>query len=222
MTFAERLKDRARPILAAQLDHPFVQGLADGTLSLDRFRYYMIQDTLYIVAYARTIAWAAALVPEAEQAMRMLDSARETFEIETALKETYFAEFGVTMEEVLGTEPAPTCTAYMDHLHRYTRVGVLAEAMAAIIPCGYIYVEIGRELTGGRDLAQEHPYRSWLMTYALPELRETVDWWFEVLDRAAAGKPEAELAPIESIFLRSCRYEWMFWDMAWNLETWRP
>ena len=222
MTFTEQLKQAAAPILKAQLEHPFVRGLADGTLAMEPFRYYMIQDTLYIVEYARAIVWAAALVPEAGRAMAMLDSAKETFEVEAALKETYFGEFGVTLEETLRAETAPTCQAYIDHLHRYTRNGTLTEALAAIIPCGWVYIEIGRALTSGRTIPDDHPYGSWLMTYTLPELVETVNWWFEMLEGAAAAVSDGERRAAGQVFQRACRYEWMFWEMAWSQERWRP
>ena len=222
MKFSDLLKGSAGQILEAQFNHPFVKGLGDGSLPMDRFRYYMIQDSLYIVEYARALAWVAPLIPDVNEAMRMLDSAKETFMVEAQLKEQYFEKFGVTMEDALRAEPAPTCKAYVDHLLRYTRNGTLAEGMAAVIPCGWIYVEIGRALTSGPEIPDHHPYKTWLMTYALPELRETVDWWFDLLDQAAARIPESERNEIEEVFLKSCRYEWMFWDMGWNMEAWPP
>ncbi|MBN2367315.1 MAG: thiaminase II, partial [Calditrichaeota bacterium] len=55
MKFSDNLKKAADPILAAQFEHPFVKGLGDGTLPMDKFRYYMIQDSIYIVDYARAM-----------------------------------------------------------------------------------------------------------------------------------------------------------------------
>jgi thiaminase/transcriptional activator TenA len=60
------------------------------------------------------------------------------------------------------------------------------------------------------------------MTYAVPEFRDMVNWWFDILDRAVSGLPEPELGHIREIFLTSCRYEWMFWDLGWNKEEWKP
>ena len=222
MKFSEKLKEAAAPIFKAQLEHPFVKGLADGTLPLDKFRYYMIQDSLYIIDYARAMAWVAPLMPDVKDILAMLDAAKESFRIEAMLKEQYFKQFGITMEDALKAERAPTCKAYVDHLFRYTRNGTLAEGMAAILPCGWVYVEVGYTFTTGREIPEDHPYKSWLITYAVPEFRDMVNWWFETLDGAIRGYPEAELTHIQDIFLTSCRYEWMFWDLGWKKQEWKP
>ncbi len=222
MKFSESLKQAGDSILKAQFEHPFVKGLGDGTLHLDKFRFYMIQDSLYIVDYARAMAWVAPLMPDVKNILAMLDAAKGSFQIEAMLKEQYFEQFGITMEDALKTEMAPTCKAYIDHLFRFTRTGTLAEGMAAILPCGWIYIEIGHEFTVGKTVPDDHPYKSWLMAYAVPEFRDMVNWWFQILDDAVAEYPETELNRIKEIFLKSCRYEWMFWDMGWNMQEWKP
>jgi thiaminase/transcriptional activator TenA len=222
MKFSEILCKEAQPILEAQYKHPFVKSLADGTLDIDIFRFYMIQDTLYIVEYARTIALAATLMPDVNEVINMLDTAKETFKIEAMLKEEYFDRLNISMHEALQAELSPTCKSYVDHLIRYTRHGNLSEAMAAILPCGWVYVEIGRVFTEGQTIDENHPYKSWLDTYAVPELRDMVNWWFDILDRAVDGLPEHMTDHVKDVFLKSCRYEWMFWDMAWKKEKWQP
>jgi len=222
MKFSQSLKASAKPILQAQLEHPFVSGLARGDLPMDKFRYYMIQDALYIVDYARSLAWVAPLLPDVKNIMAMLDTANETFKIEAALKEHYFEQFGITMEDALQSEQAPVCKAYIDHLFRYTRNGTCAEGMAAILPCGWIYVEIGYYFTQKREISDDHPYKSWLETYAVPEFKDMVNWWFDLLDDAVTGLSTELRSPVRNVFLQSCRFEYLFWDMAWNLQAWQP
>jgi len=222
MKFSARLKQIADPILKSQYEHPFVKGLADGTLPLDKFRYYMIQDSLYIVEYARAMGWVAPLLPNVKDILAMLEAAKQSFQIEAMLKEQYFKQFGITMEEALQTQLAPTCQAYVDHLIRYTRNGTLAEGMAAILPCGWVYIEIGHKFTAGKEIPDDHPYKSWLLTYAVPEFREMVDWWFDLLDQAVEGFPETTLTAVQEVFLKSCRYEWLFWELGWTKQEWQP
>ncbi len=222
MNFSENLKSAGAKILEAQFDHPFVKGLGIGSLPLDKFRFYMIQDTLYIVEYARAMAWTAPLLADVNDVIAMLEAARESFKIESMLKEQYFGQFGINVKDALKAHMAPTCKAYVDHLIRYTHGGTRAEALAAILPCGWIYVEIGALFTTGKTIADDHPYKTWLMTYAVPEFRDMVNWWFSLLDDATTGMTPVQKTQIEDIFLTSCRYEWMFWEMSWQGEEWRP
>jgi thiaminase/transcriptional activator TenA len=161
-------------------------------------------------------------MPDVKNILAMLDTAKESFQIEAMLKEQYFEKFDITMEEALKAEIAPTCKAYLDHLEKYTRMGTLAEGMSAILPCGWVYVEIGVKFTAGTDIPDDHPYKSWLMTYAVPELQDMVNWWFDILDTAVEGYPDKELDHIQDIFIKSCQYEHLFWDMGWKMQGWNP
>lgn len=131
------------------------------------------------------------------------------------------SQFEHPMDDVLKTEPAPVCKAYVDHLFRFTRAGTLAEGMAAILPCGWVYIKIGEKFTAGREIDDNHPYKAWLMTYSVPEFKTMVDWWFDILDETVQGYPQKELDHIKEIFIKSCLYEWMFWDMGWHKHIWK-
>ena len=150
----------------------------------------------------------------------MLDAAKETFQTETILKEQYFKEFDIPLEEVLQARPAPSCKAHIDHLFRYTRSATLAEGLSAILPCSWIYVEIGLHFTSGKEIPDSNRYKSWLQTYADPAFIDLVEWWFDLLDEQSKELNRKQLQLITDIFLDSCRYEWMFWEMSWKMEMW--
>ena len=43
MKVSQRLYEKALPIWESYFTHPFIQGMADGTLAKDKFQFYMIQ-----------------------------------------------------------------------------------------------------------------------------------------------------------------------------------
>jgi len=159
-------------------------------------------------------------MPEIDDVMRMLDAAKETFAIETILKEQYFNEFKISQSDILRAKHAPSCKAHIDHLYRYTRSGTLAEGLSAILPCSWIYVEIGLHFTSGEEIPDSNRYKSWLLTYADPAFIEMVEWWFDLLENAVIHMTDSERNHIQGIFLDSCRYEWLFWEMSWKKEKW--
>ena len=222
MAFSDILIKESSDLLKANYKHPFVTGVVNGNLEMDKFRYYMIQDMLYIVDYARAMAWVAPLMTNIPDIMRMLEATRETFEIEKLLKEQYFGQFDISLEDALNTRQAAACKTYIDHLFRYTRNGNLAEGLSAILPCSWIYVEIGLYYNSSTGLSDSNPYTQWLETYANPVFIDLVDWWFSLLDKTTEHSNSKELKHLQSIFFDSCRFEWRFWEMSWNMEQWQP
>ncbi|MFQ5893405.1 MAG: thiaminase II, partial [Nitrospinota bacterium] len=81
MSFAAHLRSLAEPIWAAELEHPFVTGLGDGSLPVERFRFYLAQDYLFLLAYCQVFAQAVARSPD-EATMshfaRLLDATLHT------------------------------------------------------------------------------------------------------------------------------------------------
>jgi thiaminase/transcriptional activator TenA len=180
----------------------------------------MVQDAIYLVEYARAMLWVAAQMNDAPDIIHMLDAAKETFQTESLLKEKYFKEFNIATDTLQTTEPAPSCKAHIDHLFRYTRSATLTEGLCAILPCSWIYVEIGLKYTAGTEIPDTNPYKSWLQTYADPAFADLVEWWFERLDSESRNLSTEERNHVSKIFRDSCRFEWLFWEMSWKQEQW--
>ena len=67
LRFTDRLHELAEPIWEAQHAHPFVRGIGDGTLDPERFRFYVRQDYLFLIEYARLLALGCARAPRLER-----------------------------------------------------------------------------------------------------------------------------------------------------------
>src|SRR5215510_8028372 len=95
---------------------PFNAELTAGVLAGERFRYYILQDALYLAEYARALAIAGARSPEADGVALFAKCAEGAIVVERALHEGFFARFGLHPEEVAASEPSPTCLAYTSYL----------------------------------------------------------------------------------------------------------
>jgi len=220
--FCERLREAARPIWDAQLEHPFIRALGDGTLSAETFEFYVRQDARYLDDFAKCYAYAIAKLSDHGQVERFAGGVLRVIEVEQALHQTYAARFGVTVEEIKATPMAPTTYAYTRHMLYTSATGTLAQLVAAILPCAWVYAEVGRHLARslGGGPGAGHPYADWIGTYSSPDFEEVGVWLRSLLEEQAAGLPERELAELERIFLTSSRYEYMFWDQAQKMESW--
>jgi thiaminase/transcriptional activator TenA len=217
-SFTETSWREIAPLFEAILQLPFNRELAAGTLERERFLYYMIQDAHYLGAFARALAAIAAKAPDAEGQIHFALAAHEAIVVERALHEGFFAEFGVSPERFAATPPAPTCAAYGDFLVATAHLQTYAVGAAAVLPCFQIYYEVGKHLY---DIAAPHnPYQKWIDTYRDEAFGDAVRAVLRHTDRAFDAAGEAECRAMRAAYLKSARYEWMFWDAAWRLEAW--
>ncbi len=216
--FTDALRCEAEPLWRAQLEHPFVQGLAAGTLDPERFRRYVRQDYLFLLEYARLLSLASARAPRADVARRFAELTLETWTIELELHRSYAAEWGISAAELDAEPAAPATRAYADFLLRTAALGDFPELVAALLPCMWGYSELGRRLAGLPRPSKER-YARWIELYASDEFAELASWCRAVVDaEAAAASPETR-ERMRAAFLTSSRHELAFWQMGWELQS---
>jgi thiaminase/transcriptional activator TenA len=219
MSFTDHLYQAAKPIWDAQLDHPFVRGLGDGSLEEERFRRWVLQDYGYLKEFARVFAWAVAKAERLESMGWYATVLNLTLNTEMELHRQYAKRFGLTPED-LELEPMwPTTRAYTDFLVRTAAAGDMAELLAALLPCAWGYVYIARSLSAS-TLPDDQRYADWIAQYASAQFAEANEWLKRELDRQAEDCSAEKKARLTEIFVLSSRYEWLFWEMCWNGESW--
>ena len=213
--YSSYLWRQAAPVWDAISSHPFLSELQSGSLPVEKFRFYIFQDYLYLGAFGRAAAAALSQAPDTNSARRLLR--RVTTPVERPLHATLFDALAVTDDDAEASTPAPTNLAYMNHIEVAMDMGGLPCGVAALLPCPRIYHEVGKILT-----EPAHPiYRIWQSTYADGLLEASVAAWSELVDELAYDAGPHTRAMMEQAYLISSRYEFMFWSMAYNLEDWR-
>ncbi len=208
----------AGSIFEAILAHPFLRGLTDGSLPEERFRFYVKQDALYLREYARCLALASAKAPTASWCEMFAAHAQSALNVERSLHEAYFASWGLTPADLEATPATPTTLSYTSFLLRVAGLGSFEELVGALLPCYWIYWEVGKTLvaTGSPNPV----YQRWIDAYASEQFAAAVQRVLDTINRAAIDLPESRLAPIRTNYLTASRFEWMFWDAAWREERW--
>lgn len=216
--FCELAWDRTARLQAAMLELPFNRALADGTLSRDRFQYYLAQDTRYLIGFGRALSVASARADSEDDIAFFAGAAQESIVVERELHAGYFERFGLTEQDVAGIETSPTCLAYTSYLLGTAQTGSYQELIAALLPCFWVYHHVGTDILARQS--GENPYRAWIDTYADEGFGEAVATCRAAVDNAAATATEALREKMLAAFTRATEYEWMFWDSAWRLESW--
>src|SRR5712692_4494506 len=167
MDFTAELWKSIEPIYAAILRHPFLRGLTDGSLPRENFQFYAIQDALYLREFARALSIAAARAPRDEWIIMFNEHAAGALRVERALHEGFFRDWGLGLEEVAATPLAPTNLAYTSYLLAVAYAAPFYEVLAALLPCYWIYWEVGKALERGGS--PDPIYARWIGTYASAE-----------------------------------------------------
>lgn len=219
--FARRCLDAAGDAWGASFEHPFVRALARGTLEPERFRFYQMQDARYLEAFADACSLIATRCPRPADKLWFVDAARLALVVEGELHAGYGERLGYTPADVAALVPTPNNAAYQHHMIAAAQRGTLVEAVAALTPCPWLYTELGGRLADELGtIPDDHPYAEWLRTYADPGFVAYTNALLALLERFAAAHDDDARARAEQAFVASARYEWMFWEQAWQAQDW--
>ena len=213
-----RLHDAAAPVWEACLRHPFVTGIGDGTLDMEKFRYFMLQDYLYLFDYARVFALGVVKARDPELMRVFAANVDAILDGEMKIHRAYMKRLDITEEQVFSIKPALANLSYTNYMLSVAQTGGPIEIVASILACSWSYAEIGQALAAIPGAA-EHPfYGEWIRGYASEEYAATNQALIELMDSLAADAGEEQLAYLTDVFVNCSRYELGFWDMAWDVQ----
>ena len=206
------------PTFAAILRHPFLAGLTDGSLDAAIFAQYVGQDVHYLRAYARALALVAAKAPTLADTALFARHAAEVFDVELALHAVLLPELGLAAGDVDAAPVTPATQAYTSYLLATCYGGSFADGLAAVLPCYWIYAEVGVDLA--RRGSADRRYQRWIDSYGGDEFAATVSQVLELADRIGPTLTAADEAVARAHFATTARYEWMFFDAAYRRDQW--
>jgi thiaminase (transcriptional activator TenA) len=218
MKFTELLWNSIEDIYNKILGHPFIRGLTDGSLDEEAFRFYVIQDALYLRDYARGLVLLGARAPEDQWFMMFVEHARDVTVVERALHESFFKDWQLSDQEVYSTPMAPTNLFYTSYLLKTAYDRPFAETLGCFLPCYWIYGEVGKELE--KRGSSKELFRRWIQTYSSEKYASIVRKVLEVMNQVAQELKDGDLELIRKHFIMTSKMEYLFWEMGFQKETW--
>ncbi len=187
-------------------------------LSLCLFSVCVFQDALYLREYARALSLVGARSPDESALVMFNEHSAGAIIVERSLHEGFLKDLGIAREEADQTSPSPTTLAYTSFLLRTATLGDYPEVLGAVLPCYWIYWEVGKALL---DKGSPNPrYQKWIDTYGGEEFGTLVEAVLDLTAKVCEDLNPAHKARVTRAFVTTSRYEWMFWDAAWRLEGW--
>ncbi|WP_291728421.1 TenA family protein [Bernardetia sp.] len=211
----EKINKQTDYILQEIKKHPFIIELMDGTLSKDIFNFYINQDAQYLAVYKKMLAALAIKCSDETDTQFFLKAATETIHVENALHQNFLKDSKVI------TTPSPSCEFYTSFLASKIYMQPTEIGLAAVLPCFTIYKQIGDYILEHQTGKANNPYQDWINTYGGEDFANSVRQAIKITDRYAQTVSEKTIEEMNLAFEKSSKLEWMFWDSAYNKESWK-
>jgi thiaminase (transcriptional activator TenA) len=217
--FTVQLRRRADRIWRAIEAHPFLCELHAGTLPMNRFTYFILQDYVYLLDFAQVLCQGGAKSPNLETLELFCRHALGAVEVERSFHSSFGKSLGLSRKQLDAVAKGPVTQSYIGHLQSVARSGSLGELVSAVLPCYWIYGEVGRRLYRNRP-RKPKIYRQWIEIYASEEFWKPVREQIQLMDGIVVAATSDEKKLMTAHFVLSSRYEFMFWEQAYRLESW--
>ncbi|MCH7397042.1 thiaminase II [Belliella sp. DSM 107340] len=216
MKWTDKAWTRIAPHFDRIINLPFNQELLQGSLSKERFKFYMAQDAYYLGEFGKALSTISGRMKDLDQVLAFSQFASGAIVVERALHEGYFKVLGIPDQ----IEPSPTCLLYTNFLLTKSAYSNVEVAVAAVLPCFWIYKLVGDHIYSLQDGIGDNPYKNWIDTYAGEDFAKSVAQAIEITNQLAENSSEALQEEMLEAFEMATKLEWMFWDSAYRLEKW--
>ncbi|NJO01238.1 MAG: thiaminase II [Bacteroidia bacterium] len=216
MPFTDDIWQQIQGIYAKIQQMPFNRELMQGTLDKEKFSFYIHQDALYLADFSRALSLVAARSAQADDVLDFIRFANDAIVVERALHQGYFQKFNIPE----AGEKSPTCFSYTNFLLATCCLKNYEVAVAALLPCFWIYQEIGQYIRSQAQRPETNPYQEWIDTYSGEAFLESVDKMLRITNRLAEQSSLVSREAMRQAFICSARLEYMFWDSAYQQENW--
>ena len=217
MNITQKLIKNSNPYWDNYIQHEFIQKLAKGTLKLENFQHYLIQDYIYLFHYSRAFALAMYKSENFEQ-MNLSRQNLNAILDEIQLHISYCKEFGIDEKSIYNQKESPACIAYTRYLLDCGMNGDLAQLYAGVIPCFVGYAQVANYINENNLSVKNNPYQSWIDMYASKEYQEAADAATEFFEELCKDLSEKQMQKIQDIFTTATRMEISFWQMGLDLS----
>ena len=219
MKITERLLAASKDIWDAYSEHPFVRGIAEGTLDKEKFKFYMVQDYLYLLDYARVFALGVAKAKDEASMKLFAGYVNQIFYGEMDIHRGYMQRLGISLEEADVAKMSLDNRSYTSYMLKVAYEKGAAEIAVAILSCALSYEVITQKIAADNPKAAEHPfYGEWVEGYANEAYHEANLELIALTEKLCRDCSEEQYKELEEIFIACSRYEASFWDMAWEMR----
>lgn len=218
MLLTDELYQSAKEIWESYLVHPFVKGIEEGNLDKEKFRFYMIQDYLYLLEYSKVFAYGVTKTKDEALMRKFASFVHSILDGEMKIHKSYMKRLGITPEEVENAKTSLINQSYTSYMLDVASRGDTLDILVAVLACQWSYRFIGQHIAKVEG-TKEHPqYGEWVTSYSSKEWDEITDDMINQTNLLAKDISQDKKEKLIEIFVNCSRFEYNFWNMAENME----
>ena len=216
MSLTQELQKGVEPLWEKMVTHPFVKELGDGTLPWDKFKVYFQQDHVFLRDWISLLCLGIVKAPDFDAARKLSAFVNQVLGGEEGLFQDAFRDMDLSQEDIRELKPLPTTKAFTGYLRNIAFQGGFQEIITALLCAEWTYLDWAKRLAAAGKSPANRYYREWIDIHAGADLEGFVAWLRQTLDASPAMDREG----LERVFLDCLRYEYLFWEMAYQGEQW--
>jgi len=219
MSLIEKMLSATEDIWKKYNEHPFVLGIENGTLDKEKFKYYIIQDYLYLQEYAKVFAIGIAKAKSPSTVTLFSNYVNVLIGTEMDIHRGYMGKFEITQEDIDNAPHSLDNLSYTSYMLRVAYEEGEAEILTAILSCAYSYEVIAGNIVKNNPSSVEHEfYGEWIQGYISSDYCKENMFLISMLEKLTENYTEQQIQHLIDIFVACSRYELAFWDLAWNMS----
>ena len=222
---SEQMWNEAQSIITATENHTFLTSMVDGTLSKEKFVYYVKQDAIYLNDYAECLSRLSEKCPNQTHAKRLKEMAKGAEKDEKDMHRSFFKKWKINDDEEV--KAMPNTLLYTSYILRIVSLKPYAEGLAVLLPCFWVYMHVGKKMLNlrkalGDSVSRSPEFDAWIDMYASDEFEKDVTDYRSIVDDFVDSSDcdEGMIKKMKHHFVRCCQLEHMFWDQAEELIQW--
>jgi len=210
MKLSEIAWDKSEKMVHAIKEHSFNKELALGTLAIDKFAYYIEQDSLYLQSFTKSLAFITARAP-IKFTKDFLFFAEEAIVTEQEMVHNFFSQaFDLKKTNQL----TPATIGYTSYLLHICCSAPIEVAIASILPCFWVYKEVGSSIA--KNVDSSNRYFRWIQTYSEEKFIKSVERAIDIFDEVAETASDDIREQMIDAFYKSTVFEWHFFNDSFN------
>jgi thiaminase/transcriptional activator TenA len=226
LKLSQQFWDASQSIISSTEKHPFLTSMVEGSLSLDKFTYYVLQDAIYLTDFSFCLSRLSEKAPNEAHRKRLKEMAIGADECEKELHRSFFKTFNIDDQNV---QPMPNTVLYTSYMIRVVETRPYEEGLAVLLPCFWVYMHVGKEMLKLREALGDSVKRgaqfdAWIDMYASEEFEKEVTDYIDMVDDVQEGDEfqcdQTTIDNMQKHFVMCCKLEHMFWDQAEGLMDW--